>query len=150
LSYEWDLIIAHPPCTYLANSGVRWLYGGKGKNIDKRRWQQMIDASNFFHLFKKTDCQKVCIENPIPHKFSNLGHYDQIIHPWQFGHGETKATCLWLKGLPKLKETNVVCGREPRTHYVSPGPNRSKIRSRSFTGIAKAMAAQWGSTTASA
>jgi hypothetical protein len=144
---EWDLIIGHPPCTYLCNSGVRWLYGGKGNVRDTKRWAHMCYACAFFNLILNRDCPRICIENPIPHKYA-LGligqSYSQIIHPYQFGHPETKATCLWLSGLPKLKPTNIVSGRTPRVHFASPGPDRWKERSRTLPGIAKAMAEQWG------
>lgn len=145
----WDMIIAHPPCTYLANSGVRWLYNKDGTlNID--RWEKMHDACIFFNEFIRyplSKCDKIVIENPIMHKhamnYINV-KYDQIIQPWQFGHGETKSTCLWLRGLPKLKPTCIVDGRENRIHQMTPSKTRSVDRSRTYTGIAKAMAEQWG------
>lgn len=136
----WDLMIAHPPCTRIANSGVCWL---EKRNL----WDDMRNASTFFRSLLDADIQYIVIENPIPHKYALkiIGRkYDQIIHPWQFGHGETKATCLWLKNLPKLEPTNIVDGRIPRIHYMSPGPNRSRERSRTYQGIADAMADQWG------
>jgi hypothetical protein len=142
----WDLMIAHPPCTYMANSGVRWLYDGKGKVLVKR-WDAMITATLFFRALLEAPIEKIAIENPVIHGHAKkyIGrHYDQIIHPWQFGHGETKATCLWLKNLPKLKPTKIVDGRHPRVHFASPGPDRWKERSRTLTGIAQAMATQWG------
>lgn len=144
---EWDLIIGHPPCTYLSNSGVRWLYGGKGNVKDAQRWAQMKSACAFFNLIRNRDCKRVCIENPIPHKYAIelIGKtYSQIIQPWQFGHNETKATCLWLRGLPDLQPSNIVAGRTPRVHFASPGPDRWKERSRTLPGVAKAMAEQWG------
>jgi len=157
---DWDLIIAHPPCTYLANSGVRWLFDAKGYKI-LDRWDKLAYAISFFNTIKDMadyDKTRVCIENPIPHKYARdgfihptnaeildgIGDYTQIIHPWQFGHGETKATCLWLQRLPKLQPTNIVDGRVPRVHHESPGPDRWKNRSRTFHGIANAMAEQWG------
>lgn len=136
----WDLLIAHPPCTYLCNSGVRWLHN------NPERWNKMLDAAHFFNTLLKAPIDKIAIENPIMHKHAVpyvLYTYDQIIHPWQFGHGETKATCLWLKNLPKLKPTNIVLGRKPKVHFESLGPNRAKNRSRTYLGIAQAMAAQW-------
>lgn len=147
LDKKWDLIIAHPPCTYLSNSGVRWLY--KDGKLDSKRWYLMHKASLFFkHIansryFNDTN---ICIENPIPHKYAReqIGNYTQLIQPWQFGHGETKATCLWLYGLPKLEPTNIVEGREQRIWKMAPGPNRQKERSRTYQGIANAMAEQWG------
>ena len=146
-SKEWNLIIAHPPCTYIANSGVRWLFNKDGsKNWD--RWRKMDNASNFFAKFQIYQTMrphvKLCIENPIIHKHAGLSKYTQLIQPWQFGHGETKATCLWLYGLPKLQPTNIVNGREARVHKMPPGPDRWKERSRTFQGIAEAMAEQWG------
>ena len=141
LRYDWDLIIAHPPCTYLCNSGVRWLEEIKGRRYDMKL------AAYFFQRLLDVDCPKVCVENPIPHKYALeiIGRkYDQIIQPWQFGHGETKATCLWLKGLPKLEPTNIVDGREARIHKMSPGKDRGMLRSITYSGIAEAMANAWG------
>lgn len=143
LGSDWDLIIAHPPCTYLANSGVRWLHEQKG------RMDKMVHAAMFFRRFQNQVIKnntKVCIENPIPHKYAKqyIGNYTQLIQPWQFGHGETKATCLWLYGLPKLEPTNIVEGRDQRIWKMSPGPDRQKERSRTYQGIADAMANQWG------
>lgn len=143
----WDMLIFHWPCTRLCNSGVRWLFGGKGKVKDERRWRQMEDdAEKFRWLLNETKIPKVAAENPIPHKYARIimGKATQIIQPWQFGHGEIKATCLWLKNLPLLKPTNIVEGRTPRVHHASPGPDRWKERSRTLPGIAAAMADQWG------
>jgi hypothetical protein len=143
---KWDLLIAHPPCTYLTNAGVRWLYkGGRGKVIDEARWAKMIEARDFFDKLWGVPIGRVCIENPIPHRHAELPPYTQTVQPWQFGHGETKATCLWLRNLPPLIPTNIVEGREPKVHHMSPGPNRWKERSRTYRGIADAMADQWGS-----
>jgi hypothetical protein len=143
---QWDLLIAHPPCTYLCNSGVRWLYGGKGKIPDVDRMASFGRAVRFFTLLQDAPIERIAIENPIPHRFTReyTGDYSQIIQPWQFGHPETKATCLWLKNLPKLESTNIVEGRTPRVHHASPGPDRWKERSRTLPGIAAAMAEQWG------
>lgn len=142
---EWDLMIAHPPCTYLANSGVRWLYKYQNEKAPQR-WQDMEKAAWFFKsLFNVERIPRIAIENPIPHRYAQLPAYSQIIQPWQFGHGETKATCLWLKNLPKLVPTDIVDGRTPRVHHASPGPDRWKERSRTLTGIADAFAQQWGS-----
>jgi len=141
----WDLIIAHPPCTYLANSGVRWLYGGKGTTPDPERWRAMTLAADFFRLLQTAPCDRIAVENPVMHRHAGIRRPDQIIQPWQFGHGETKATCLWLKGLPKLAPTDIVSGRTARVHRASPGPDRWKERSRTLPGIAAAMADQWGS-----
>lgn len=138
---EWDLVVAHPPCTYLCNSGVRWLHTQPG------RWQHMVRGAMFFRKLLGANAAHVCCENPIPHKYAMEiieQPYSQIIQPWQFGHGETKATCLWLRNLPPLQPTNVVDGREGRIHRLPPGPNRSKLRSTTFEGVALAMAEQWG------
>ena len=134
---KWDMILAFPPCTHLASSGARWF---KEKQKDGRQ-QQGID---FFNLFTNLDCPKVMIENPVGIMSTHYRKPDQIIQPWQFGHGETKAICLWLKRLPRLKPTNIVESREPRIWYMSPGPDRARERSRFFQGIAKAMEEQWG------
>ena len=136
----WDLMIAHPPCTRLCNSGVRWLQ-------ERNLWKDMWEAADFFSSLLEYDIKKIAVENPIMHHYgiSFIGRkYDQIIQPWQFGHGETKATCLWLKNLPPLQATDIVEGREQRLHRLPPGPDRAKLRSRTFPGIAKAMAEQWG------
>lgn len=140
LKEDWDMMIAHPPCTYLCRSGIRWLYS----QPDRREKKEA--AADFFMTLWNSDIPKTCIENPIPYKRAMLAQYTQIIHPWQFGHGETKATCLWLKGLPKLKPTHIVDGREHRIHTMSPSPDRGKNRSRTYPGIAQAMADQWGKT----
>jgi site-specific DNA-cytosine methylase len=131
---EWDLMIAFPPCTHLAVSGARWFK-------DKKREQTM--ALNFVWTLIKAPMLKAAIENPIGILSTQYRKPDQIIQPWMFGHGETKATCLWLKGLPPLMPTNIVSGREARIHKMSPGPNRGKERSRTYQGIADAMAEQW-------
>ena len=133
----WDMIISFPPCTHLAVSGARWF---KEKREDGRQ-QEAID---FFMLFTKIGCKKMAIENPITIMSTYWRKPDQIIQPWQFGHGETKATCLWLKGLPSLRPTNIVDGRKQRIHLMSPSINRGKERGRTYQGIAEAMAEQWG------
>jgi hypothetical protein len=138
LDLGWDMMIAHPPCTFLCNSGVRWL------KTDHSRWFKMDQAATFFKTLLDATIIKICIENPIPHKYALLPPYTQLVQPWQFGHGETKATCLWLKDLPKLKPTRVVTGRAGRIHNMSPGPNRGRERSITYRGIARAMANQWG------
>lgn len=137
LDYDtfWDLMIAHPPCTHLAVSGARWFK-------DKRDDQDA--ALEFVRDLMDAPISRICIENPVSIISSRIRKPDQIIQPWMFGHGETKATCLWLKGLPKLVPTNVVSGREPRVHKMPPGPDRWKERSRTYQGIAEAMAEQWG------
>lgn len=134
---KWDLIIAFPPCTHLAVSGARYF---EQKRKDGRQ-QQGID---FFMEFTKADCEKIAIENPIGIMSTHYRKPDQIIQPWMFGHGETKATCLWLKNLPKLEPTNIVDGREQRIWRMPPGPERAKERSKTYEGIAKAMANAWG------
>lgn len=153
LGKAWDLLIAHPPCTYLCNSGVRWLFGGKGTTVDPVRWRKMQEACDLFEMLLGRDGRatpaipKIAIENPIMHKYARERinrPYDQIVHPWMFGQGESKATCLWLKGLPMLVATNVVEGRRPRVHHESPGPDRWKRRSITYQGLADAMAEQWG------
>lgn len=141
LGDDWDLMIAHPPCTYLANSGVRWLYE------KENRWQDLIEGASFFRELLNAPIPHRAVENPVMHKWARkiVGRGpDQTIQPWQFGHGETKATCLWLENLPPLEPTEIVEGREARVHRMPPGPERSKERSRFFTGIAEAMADQWG------
>ena len=139
---EWDLMIAHPPCTYLCNSGVRWL-------IDNgARAELMVKAGQFFERLLHAPVERIAAENPIPHHWAIgvIGRkYDQIIQPWWFGTPETKATCIWKKNLPDLVPTNIVSGRIPRVHHASPGPNRWKERSRTDPNIAEAMAVQWGS-----
>jgi hypothetical protein len=140
----WDLMIAHPPCTYLANSGVRWLYGGKGKERDENRWIRMELAAEFFQALLDAPIPRIAVENPIMHRHAGLPRPTQTIQPWQFGTPETKATCLWLKGLPPLVSTRIVDGRTPRVHHASPGPDRWKERSRTDVNIAAAMAEQWG------
>jgi hypothetical protein len=135
LNQHWDLLIAHPPCTHLAVSGARWFK-------DKQEEQQQ--ALDFVRLLLDAPVERIALENPVSIISSRIRKPSQIIQPWQFGHGETKATCLWLKNLPLLEPTNVVEGRENKVHRMSPGPERWKERSRTYTGIAEAMAAQWG------
>lgn len=134
---RWDLIICHPPCTDLAVSGARHF---KQKIQDGRQARALAFVKR--HLFARAP--RICLENPISVISSYFWAPDQIIQPWMFGHGETKATCLWLKGLPPLRPTNIVDGREARVHREPPGPERWKNRSRTFEGIAAAMADQWG------
>jgi hypothetical protein len=130
----WDMMIAHPPCTYLCSSGARWW--------NKRRGEQM-EALLFVELLLNAPVPKIAIENPIGRISKAIRRPDQIIQPWQFGHGETKATCLWLKGLPLLQPTEVVSGRKPSCHWTPPSKDRWKIRSKTYGGIAAAMASQW-------
>lgn len=134
-SWGWDLLIAHPPCTHLAVSGARW--------FPKKRKEQE-ESLQFVRDLMNAPIDRICIENPISIISSRIRKPDQIIQPWMFGHGETKATCLWLKGLPLLTPTNVVEGREQRVFKEPPSPNRWKNRSRTLQGIADAMAEQWG------
>lgn len=129
-------MIAHPPCTHLAVSGARWF---------KEKAKEQAEALEFVRWLMAFPWPRIAIENPISIISSRIRKPDQIIQPWQFGHGEVKATCLWLKNLPKLVPTNVVEGRHPACWLASPGPDRWKIRSRTYEGIAQAMAEQWGS-----
>jgi len=133
----WDLMIAHPPCTHLAVSGARWFK-------EKQANGQQQGAIAFFMALANADCPRLAIENPIGIMSRLYRKPDQVIQPWQFGHGETKATCLWLKGLPELVPTNIVEGREQRVWRMPPSADRSKLRSVTYAGIAKAMAEQWG------
>jgi hypothetical protein len=135
-STRWDLMIAHPPCTHLAVSGARWFK-------EKRKEQQ--EAIEFFMALVEAPIPRIAIENPISIMSTRYRKPDQIIQPWMFGHGETKATCLWLKNLPPLKPTKIVEGRAARVHRMPPGPDRWKERSRTLPGLAAAMAEQWGS-----
>jgi len=145
---DWDLIIAHPPCTYFANSGVRWLYE------KPNRWTDLDKAAEFFNLFLDHPCKKVAIENPVPHKYAikRIGgrKYNQTIQPWQFGHDASKRTCLWLKNLPILIPTEIIkkdrySNQTPSgQNNLGPSKNRWKKRSETYQGIANAMANQWG------
>lgn len=150
MDQPWDLLIAHPPCTYLANSGVRWLYedGLDERERNEDRWWEMEQSAKFFRRLLELPIPRIAVENPVMHGHAKaiVGRGpDQCIQPYQFGHGETKRTCFWLKNLPPLEPTLLVPGREPRVHHASPGPDRWKERSRTLTGIAEAMADQWGS-----
>lgn len=135
LNRGWDLMVAHPPCTHLSVSGARWF---KDKRIEQS------DALDFVRQLLNAPIARIALENPVSVISSKIRKPDQIIQPWQFGHGETKATCLWLTGLPKLIPTDIVDGREARIHKMSPGPDRARERSRTYQGIADAMATQWG------
>ena len=159
---NWDIGIFHPPCTYLTNAGVRWLHehvqsrnGKKPVISGKVRWDYMREGANFFKQLLESDIPKIAVENPIPHKYAVdiIGRkYDQIVQPWMFGHAERKATCFWLKGLPKLVETDNVKAymltlpkrEQQRLHFLPPSADRWKLRSKTFSGIAAAMAQQWG------
>lgn len=142
---KWDLIIAHPPCTYLSNAGARFLYP-KGVLNEERLVKGMV-AKDFFMHFYNADCDRIAIENPIPSKVYGLPPYTQTIQPWMFGHPVQKKTCLWLNGLPELQPTNVVEERQstkiPGNWFNSGGKERQKNRAKTFPGIAKAMAEQW-------
>ena len=135
LNAEWDLMIAHPPCTHLAVSGARWF---------KDKQQEQEEALGFVKRLLEAPVPRIALENPISIISTRIRKPDQIIQPWQFGHGETKATCLWLRNLPRLVPTDVVAGRENRVHRMPPGPDRWKHRSRTYPGIGAAMADQWG------
>jgi len=182
LDEGWDLMIAHPPCTYLANSGVRWLSENNPRTgeLYKERYCKMQEAAKFFNTLLNADIPHICIENPIQHQSARflIRHYDQIIQPWRFGYDASKATCLWLKGLPKLKPTKLIephyrcrcgyrfeyelgkygcpncCGEKTAKlvfgnqtpsgqNNEPPGENQAKNRSRTFQGVAEAMATQW-------
>ena len=134
LARGWDLMIAHPPCTHLCVSGARWF---------KDKVREQAAALDFVRFLMAAQIPHIAIENPVSVISSKIRQPDQIIQPWQFGHGETKATCLWLKNLPKLTPTNIVPGREARIHKMPPGEHRAKERSRTYQGIADAMADQW-------
>lgn len=135
LDFGFDLMIAHPPCTHLAVSGARWF---KDKEVEQQ------EALEFVRVLLDSPIEKIALENPVSVISSHIRKPDQIIQPWMFGHGETKATCLWLKNLPKLIPTSIVDGRENRVHRMPPGPDRWKLRSLTYQGIADAMADQWG------
>ena len=133
----WDLLIAHPPCTDLAVSGARWF-------PEKQRDFRQQKACVFFMQMILANCERIAVENPVSIMSTVYRKPDQIIQPWQFGHGETKATCLWLKGLPPLCPTQIVSERNQRVWRMPPSKERAKLRSRTYTGIARAMAEQWG------
>lgn len=154
LKLKWDLIIAHPPCTYLTNAGARWLYAGH--KLDADRYKKGLEGKAFFMALYNADCPKIAVENPIPSAIFELPPYSQVIQPYEFGHPYSKKTCLWLKGLPKLEPTQIIrehvpyitSGTYSRTHDEKyKGASRkggsSKSRSKTFPGIAKAMASQW-------
>lgn len=149
----WDGMIAHPPCTYLCNSGVRHLHSIPSRRGQiapvhgEERWAAMREAALFFKALLDAPISRVAVENPIMHSYGRFiirRDQSQIIQPWQFGHGEQKATCLWLRNLPLLVPTNIVAGREQRLHRLGPSADRWKLRSATYAGIAAAMAEQWG------
>ena len=135
LSDGWDLMVAHPPCTHLAVSGARWF---------RDKLQEQAQALDVVRELLSAPISRIALENPMSIIRSKIRKPDQIIQPWMFGHGETKATCFWLKGLPKLEPTDVVSGRQNRIHHMPPSKDRWKNRSRTFEGVAQAMATQWG------
>jgi hypothetical protein len=147
LNMGWDLMIAHPPCTYLSNAGARWLYAGKVLNT--ARFEQGLEAKDFFLTLLNANIPRIAIENPIPSSVFDLPKYSQTIQPYEFGHPFKKKTCLWLKNLLPLKATNIVDVREstkvPGNWFNKGGKDRQKERARTFEGIADAMADQWGS-----
>jgi len=147
----WDMAVLHPPCTRLCNSGVRWLHTPPPGRTRAELWRELDEGAQLFSDFWHAPIDRVCIENPVMHKHAKAQIRDyrapaQSVQPWQFGHGETKRTCLWLRGLPALTPTDIVEGREQRVHLMPPGPDRWKERSRLFPGIAAAMAEQWAGT----
>jgi hypothetical protein len=149
----WDLLIAHPPCTYLCNSGVRWL--APGGKLNPARHKLMQAACDFFAALYHAPIPHVAIENPVMHKYARdylqsawkVPAYSFSIQPWQHGEPETKRTCFWTRGLPALVPSNIVEGRKPRVHHASPSPNRWKERSRTLAGVARCMADQWSEIT---
>jgi hypothetical protein len=151
----WDLVILHPPCTYITNAGVRHLYehivsvnGRRAEVHGQKRRAELLRAVAFFMDCLVAPCERLCVENPIPSRHAAIPRYTQLIQPHMFGHPETKATCLWLKGLPDLIPTQqVLAGIKSTCHNMSPSPDRAKHRARTFQGIADAMADQWGSLT---
>lgn len=154
LADNWNMMIAHPTCTYLANSGVRWLYNKDGSR-NEDRWKKIKKGAEFFKTLLEAPIPLIAVENPIPHKYAValIGKkHDQCIQPYHFGHTESKATCFWLKGLPKLRHTNNVKedwkqlpkNQRERLHYLPPRPDRAKLRSKTFSEIAEALAEQWG------
>ena len=160
LNDGWDLMIAHPPCTYLANSGVCWLYN-KDKTLNQKRWDKMKTASRFFRALWLCNVPKIAVENPVMHGHAkheigiaycyDTDEFKQVIQPWMFGHPEQKATCLWLRNLPKLKPTkdvyiemmNLPVNKRQRIHYMAPSDLRQQERAKTYPGIAQAMATQW-------
>jgi hypothetical protein len=149
LNDGWDLAICHPPCTRLCNSGVRWLTKAPPGRTLADMWAELETGAALFSAFWNAPIPRIAVENPVMHRHAKAlieGYAPpaQSVQPWQYGHGEVKRTCLWLRGLPVLTPTDVVEGREARVHRMPPGPNRGKERSRFFSGIADAMADQWG------
>lgn len=150
LNWGWDmLIVAHPPCTRLCNSGVRWLTKPPTGKTLEQMWKELDEGAELFSDCWNAPIERVCVENPVMHKHAkarikNYQEFAQSVQPWQFGHGEVKRTCFWLKNLQPLKPTNIVSGRDARVHKMPAGENRWRERSRFYKGIAEAMAEQWG------
>ena len=149
LGDNWDLLIAHPPCTRLCNSGVRWLSVPPPGKTQAEMQEELLAGADLFSAFWNAPIAHVAVENPVMHKHAkalirNYSKPAQSVQPWQYGHGECKRTCFWLRNLPPLSPTNIVNGREQRVARMSPGPDRWKERSRFYSGIAEAMADQWG------
>ncbi len=150
LNDGWDLLaVFHPPCTRLCNSGVRWLHTPPPGRSRDEMWSELDAAADLFSTLWNAPIKRKCIENPVMHKHAkariiNYREFSQSVQPWQFGHPETKRTCFWLENLPPLVPTNIVAGRQPRVHRMPPGPDRWRERSRTYAGIADAMATQWG------
>lgn len=148
VAYSWDLMIAHPPCTYLCRAGYHWVNKPDSSVLPLKgepRRRAMLEAATFFKALMAVPVPHICIENPRPIEHAGLPKSSQVIQPWEFGHGEVKETHLWLKNLPALKPSKFVDGREAKIHRMPPGKERSMARSRTFAGIANAMADQWGS-----
>jgi hypothetical protein len=143
LNDGWDLMIAHPPCTYLTVSGNKWMNDEYQDRFPTRK-QDREDALAFVRILMAAPIERIAIENPISVISSRIRQPDQVVQPWMFGHGEVKATCFWLKNLSPLEPTHIVSGRDDRLHRLPPGPDRWKERSKTFSGIAAAMADQWG------
>lgn len=151
LDHDWDMLIGHPPCTHLSLSGARWLTDHWVRRKKGDRWHDgskkraaRDEAVKFFRALWNAPIERICLENPMSMASTLVAPKSQVVHPWQFGHGEQKTTWLWLKNLPPLQPTNTVAGREQRIWKMAPGENRAHERSRTFQGIADAMAAQWG------
>lgn len=145
---KWDLLIAHPPCTYISNAGARFLYAGGAGVLNEERLRKGIQATHFFLRFLYADCERIAVENPTPSTVYCLPKYSQAIQPWQFGHPFQKKTCLWLKGLPNLQPTKITEERQSSkvagNWFNKGGKDRQRNRSKTFEGIAEAMAEQWG------
>ena len=146
LKMRWDMILAFPPCTYLSNAGAKHLF--RGGVLNQERYQKGLEATEFFLKFLEADCPHICVENPVSSRIYEMPPYTQEVQPWMFGHPVQKKTRLWLKGLPLLEPTNIVdpkCGcHEAGTWFMKGGKDRQKNRAKTFPGLARAMAQQWG------